>query len=168
MDIIDNHVTSYAKLNRDLYRLSSWAKKWLVTFNATKTVFLQVSRKTNPSPKPILYLNGQIIKEAPTHKHLGLTFNANLTWSDHIGNLVSKASKCIGLLKRLSHDVPRQCLELLYKSMIRPLLEYTDVIFDGSADGDLKRLEDAQCQAALMCTGAYKHTSHIKLLEELG
>ena len=95
-------------------------------------------------------------------------FNTNLTWSDHIGNLVSKASKCIGLLKRLSRDVPRQCLELLYKSMTRPLLEYADVIFDRSGDGDLKRLEDTQRQAALTCTGAYKHTNHNKLLEELG
>jgi hypothetical protein len=39
MEIIENYVESYAKLNRDLDRLSSWANKWLVTFNATKTVY---------------------------------------------------------------------------------------------------------------------------------
>ena len=141
---------------------------WLVTFNATKTVYLQVTRKQNPSPKPRLYLDGEQIKEVMTHKHLGLTFNGTLTWSDHIGQLVSKASKCIGLLRRISRDVPRRCLEILYKSMIRPLLEYADIIYDGSADNQLKRLEDTQRQAALTCTGAYKHTNHNRLLEELG
>jgi hypothetical protein len=47
-------------------------------------------------------------------------------------------------------------------------MEYAGVIFDGSADTHLKRLEDTQRQAALACTGAYKHTSHVRLLEELG
>ena len=168
MDIIDNYALTYAKLNRDLYRLSTWAKRWLVTFNASKTVYLQISRKTFPSPKPILRLNGQIIKEVNTHKHLGLTFNTSLTWSDHISNLVAKSSMCIGLLRRISRDVPRQCCEILYKAMIRPLLEYADVIFDGCSDSDAQRLESTQRQAALACTGAYKHTSHTKLLQELG
>ena len=168
MDVVDNYAITYAKLNRDLHRLSIWAKRWLVAFNASKTVYLQISRKTLPSPKPILRLNGQIIKEVNTHKHLGLTFNTSLTWSDHIGNLVAKSSMCIGLLRRISRDVPRQCLEMLYKAMIRPLLEYADVIFDGCSDTDAQRLESTQCQAALVCTGAYKHTSHIKLLQELG
>jgi hypothetical protein len=75
---------------------------------------------------------------------------------------------CIGLLRRISRDVPRQCLEILYKAMIRPLLEYADVIFDGCSDTDTQRLESTQRQAALACTGAYKHTSHRKLLQELG
>jgi hypothetical protein len=167
MDIIDNYLLSYSKLNRDLQRLSNWSKKWLVTFNPTKTVFLHVTRKHIPNPKPILKLNGQTIKEVETHKHLGLTFNTCLTWTDHINNLVSKASRCNGLLQRLSRDVPRQCTEILYKSMIRPLLEYADIIFDGSSDTDLDRLESTQRQAALICSAAYKHTSHTKLLEEL-
>jgi hypothetical protein len=168
MDIIDNHVLSYAKLNRDLNRLSTWATKWMVTFNATKTVYLQVTRKLNPAPKPILRLNGVIVREVQSHKHLGLTFNGTLTWSDHISQIVTKAARCIGLLRRISRDVPRQCLEILYKSMIRPILEYADVIYDGSNDTHLKRVESTQRQAALACTGAYKHTRHVNLLEELG
>jgi hypothetical protein len=168
MDIIDNHLLSYSKLNRDLKRLSNWSNRWLVTFNASKTVYLQITRKQTPSPKPVLKLNGQVIREVTTHKHLGLTFNNTLSWTDHINNLVTKASRCIGLLKRLSRDVPRQCTEILYKSMIRPLLEYANIIFDGSSDTDLDRLENTQRQAALTCTAAYKHTSHNKLLDELG
>jgi hypothetical protein len=154
-------------LNRDLTRLSTWASKWLVTFNATKTVFLQVTRKVNQAPKPILTLNGVAIKEVQTHKHLGLTFNTNLNWNDHIDNLVSKANRCIGLLRRINRDVPRECLEILYKSMIRPILEYCDIVYDGTTDTHLKRLEATQRQAAITCASAYKHTSHETLLDEL-
>jgi hypothetical protein len=52
--------------------------------------------------------------------------------------------------------------------MIRPLLEYGNVIYDGSAEIHTKRLENVQTQAALTCTGAYKHIKHDNLLEELG
>jgi hypothetical protein len=130
--------------------------------------YLKISRKVNKSPDPILKLNGITIKEVKTHKHLGLTFNQTFSWTDHIHNLVTKASKCVGLLRRICRDVPRSCLEVLYKSMIRPILEYGDVIFDGSPDTHVKRLEGVQRQAALTCTGAYRHTKHTNLLDELG
>jgi hypothetical protein len=51
--------------------------------------------------------------------------------------------------------------------MVRPLLEYGSIIYDGSYDNQLNRLEYVQRQAALACTGAYRHTKHTKLLEEL-
>ena len=168
MDILYNYIESYARLNRDLDRLSSWADRWLITFNAEKTVYLTISRKVNPAPKPNLKLGGVPIKEVQTHKHLGLTFNDTLTWTDHIDKLATKAAQCVGLLRRISREVPRECLETLYKSMIRPLLEYGSVIYDGSAECHLQRLEDVQRQAALTCTGAYKHTKHENLLIELG
>jgi hypothetical protein len=168
MEIIENHNESYARLNRDLNRLSLWADKWLITFNAAKTVYIQITRKLFPAPKPILRLKGAPVKEVTTHKHLGLTFNQTLTWTDHIDKLISKGAKCVGLLRRISRDVPRECLEILYKSMIRPILEYGDIIFDGCSDTSAKRLENVQRQAGLACTGAYRHTKHTKLLEELG
>ena len=128
--------------------------------------------KINAAPKPAIRLKGIPVREVETHKHLGLTFNSSLSWSDHIGNLTTKAAKCVGLLKRICRDVPRECLEVLYKAMIRPILEYGDVIFDNIFDNSYniytKRLENVQRQAALTCTGAYKHTKHEKLLEELG
>jgi hypothetical protein len=168
MEIIENYNESYDKVNRDLNRLSIWADNWLITFNAAKTVYLKITRKVNQAPKPVLKLKGVNVKEVTNHKHLGLTFNETLTWTDHIANLASKAAKCVGLLRRICREVPRDCLETLYKSMIRPILEYGDIIFDGSADSSLKRLEYVQRQAGITCTGAYKHTKHQNLLEELG
>jgi hypothetical protein len=51
--------------------------------------------------------------------------------------------------------------------MIRPILEYGNIIYDGSPENSIKRLENIQRQAALACTGAYKHTNHTVLLKEL-
>ena len=52
--------------------------------------------------------------------------------------------------------------------MIRPILEYGDLIFDSSPACHTDRLENVQCQVDLTCTGAYRHTKHENLLEGLG
>ena len=96
-----------------------------------------MSRKINKVPNPILKLHGITISDVTAHKHLGLTFDQTLTWSEHIHNLTTKAAKCIGLLRRICRDVPRSCLEVLYKSMIRPILEYGDVICYGMFNNHL-------------------------------
>jgi hypothetical protein len=64
MDIMENYQTSYDKINRDLERLSTWASQWLVTFNATKTVYLIVSRKLNPPPKTSPFIKWRTSKRS--------------------------------------------------------------------------------------------------------
>ena len=51
--------------------------------------------------------------------------------------------------------------------MVRPVLEYCDIIYD-NAPAYLKiSLENVQRKAAIMCTGAYRHTENTLLLKDL-
>ena len=52
--------------------------------------------------------------------------------------------------------------------MVRPILEYGGLLFDGSPTSHTKHLDKVQREAALVCTGAYKHTKNSLLMEELG
>ena len=52
--------------------------------------------------------------------------------------------------------------------MIRPILEYADIIFDNCSNYLSNMLEAVQRRAAIICTGAYRHTEHQTLLAELG
>jgi hypothetical protein len=45
MEEIVNPATSFYKLNQDLDTLNEWPKQWIVTFNASKTEFLIISKK---------------------------------------------------------------------------------------------------------------------------
>jgi hypothetical protein len=168
MNIIDQLMDSYAVVNNDLVKLSSWAKQWLVCYNAGKTVSLHITRKNENITLPALELNGIRIKEVDTHCHLGVEFERYFSWLSHILKISGKGSKCVGLMRRACRDLPRKCLETLYTTMVRPILEYGGVLFDGSPDKHLKHLDKVQREAALVCTGAYKHTKNVRLNEELG
>jgi hypothetical protein len=52
--------------------------------------------------------------------------------------------------------------------MIRPIIEYGNIIYDNINISQSQQLEQIQRRAALICTGAYRHTEHRILLEELG
>ena len=92
-----------------------------------------------------------------------------LNFSQHINIKISKANKGIGIIKRLSHIRPRKSLLTIYKSFIRPHLDYCDVTYDQpNNECFCTKIERIQYNAALAITGAIRGTSQIKLYKELG
>ena len=163
-----NREIAFQTFNRDLDRLSTWADQWRVEFNASKTVFMTISMKQIRGSFPNLFMNNIQLTPVPCHTHLGLTLTENLTWDKHVDRICSNALKSVNILKRLCLKIPRETKLKIYKTFIRPKLEYANVIFDACSEVKSRQLENAQRQAALVCSHAYRHTSHTSLLQDLG
>ncbi len=155
-------------MHHDLRLIEIWAKKWLVTFNPSKTIFMIFSKKASREASPNLIFFGSRILEVDSHRHLGVTFSNTLNWAKHIENIISSADKRMFILKQLSRKVPRKTLLVLYYSMIRSVLEYGCQVY-----GDLPavlsdKLERVQYEAGRIICGALKNTSYEKIRIELG
>ena len=83
-------------LQDDLNSLHQWSKTWDLNFNAKKCVALRFSRKKTSVPPQDYFLNQQLIKSSFTQSDLGILVSDNLKWSQHIINIVSKASRMLG------------------------------------------------------------------------
>jgi len=84
-------------------------------------------------------------------------------------NVVAKVNKPIALLRKLRTILPRPTLLTIYKSFIRPHLDYGDSIYDQAYNDSFhQKLESIQYNAALAITGAIRGTSTEKLYQELG
>ena len=153
-------------LNQDLRTISNWANKWLVNFNFNKTVCMNFSHKINKSCLNLHF--NQSVSFVSEHKHLGLLFTNDLKWTKHIKNCVSSAYKKLGLLFRLRSYLTRQHMESIYLNVIRPALEYCSVIYDNCSLGDSALLDSVQRRAACTCTGGFKRTPTVNLLNEVG
>ena len=68
--------------------------------------------------------------QSATQKHLGILLDVQLDFQGHLKNIYSKVNKTIGLLRKLNNTLPRLPLLTIYKSFIRPHLDYGDVIYD--------------------------------------
>jgi hypothetical protein len=164
MEEIINPATSFYKLNQDLDTLNEWSKQWIVTFNASKTELLIISKKCGRQMYLPLYLNNTAINEVTVHKHLGLVFNNKMSWTDYINDICKKCNKRLDIIQKMRSILPRSCIEKMYKSFIRSLLDYTDVIYDNCSKFDTDKLEPVQRRACIIATGAIRLTKHETLL----
>ena len=154
-------------INTDLDTLKNWALKWNMEFNPLKTEIMIFSNKQIKS-KPIVNYNGIQIKQVSTHKHLEINLSENMQWTYHIDSIVKKANKKLGQLRRNAFKLKTRQKIDIYKSMIRPILEYGAVLFDNCSVNDSLKLDRCQRSAALICTGAMRRTETTSLMNYLG
>ena len=95
--------------------------------------------------------------------------DTKLDFQQHLKSIFSNVNKTIGLLRKLYDILPRSPLLAIYKSFIRPHLDYGDIIYDQAYNASFhQKLDSIQYNAALAITGAISGTSKEKLYDELG
>ena len=114
--------------------------------------------------------NDNPVHQVPLQKHLGLLFlDPKLSFDEHIQCILIKTRKIIGLIRKLQPVILRTALLTIYKSFLRPHLDYGDVIYDRAFNKSFQnKLESVQYNAALAITGAIRGSSREKLYQELG
>ena len=167
LEIVDDTTVSAGRLNFDLNKIAVWADKWFVTMNPVKSRSLVFSLKRNKLVHPPVFLNSNMVKDAELHTHLGLTLQSSMSWRNHIVQVYEKASKRLNMLKFVTYKLDRSILTSLYKSLIRPLMEYGDIIWNNCYDWDSVLLDSVQYETARLVTGAIKGTSSARLFKEL-
>ena len=165
---VDNREETALQINEDLERISKWANDWLITFSPPKTKSLIISNKSNVHLHPDLRLEGHVIDRVNHHKHLGITLSHNLRWNCHIEDIVTKALRKLDLMRGLKFKLDRKSLETVYISFIRPCIEYGDVLWAGTYDSDLCKVDSIQVEAMRIVTGATARSNINNLYEETG
>ena len=88
------------------------------------------SRKIKSNIHSLLVFNNDIVSQANSQKHLGITLDFELTFEEHLLKLFKKNSKTIGLLHKLQTLLPRTTFITIYKVFVRPHLDYGDILYD--------------------------------------
>ena len=127
------------------------------------------SWKLDKDYHPPLAFKNSNIPEIDSQKHLGIILDNSLSFANHLKMILNKVNKTVGLLRKLHNILPRPALLTIYKSFIRPHLDYGDIIYDQAYNASFhQKLELLQYNACLAITGAIRGTSREKLYEELG
>ena len=89
------------------------------------------SRKTTKKEyHPPLAFNNNNVWETNSQKHLGVVLDSCLSFEDHLKMIINKVNKTMGILRKLQNILPRSALLTIYKSFIRPHIDYGDIIYD--------------------------------------
>ena len=120
-----------------------WGKKWLVDFNAAKTLLFSFDRSNNNGSIDVK-MHVSVLEEKSSFKMLGLTFSSKLGWGCYIISIAKTASKKIGALIRSMKFLSHEVALYLYKSTIRPCKEYCCPVWAGGPSCYLRLLDKLQ------------------------
>ena len=151
--LIRNVDPSNIDLNNDLKEIGEWVFEWKMSFNPDPTKQAQeliFSRKVQITNPPPLLFNENIVPKTTLQKHLGMFLDSKLNFSEHLKIIFLKTNKTIGLLRKLQTFLPGAVLITIYKSFIRPHLDYGDMICDQTFNMSFQqKMESIQYNAAL-------------------
>ena len=138
--------TDMANLQLDLDNISSWLTSHLLHLNFPKSKYMFFSNKSsNFDCFPPLSISHTPIDRVSSYRYLGVLLSSFLSWAPHIAATCSKARKVIGLMFRhFCRNSSASTLIRLYKTLVRPILEYCSVICDPSSPSLSHSLEAVQ------------------------
>ena len=90
----------------------------------------------------------QVIERVDCFKYLGVFLDEFLNWSVHLSWLNKKISARLGMLRRIRRNIDTKTCALMYNSLIQPLFDYCDIIWDGANKTDTDRLQSLHHRAA--------------------
>ena len=151
-------------LHTDLEALAKWSEEWLLPFNTSKCKIMHLGRQ---NPETEYSMNGKKLQTESEERDLGIIIDNHLKFDRQAASAVSKASQMLAVVRRSFANIDEHTLPLLYKAMVRPYLEYGNVIWGPFRKTDQKRIERVQRRATRMVE-AVRHRSYPERLRYLG
>ena len=132
------------QIQADLDLLAKWSEEWQLGFNEGKCKVLHLG---NNNPKLDYKMNGVSLATDTSEKDLGVTIDGKLKFHSHIVRAVNKASRMLGLVKTTFTCLDEITVPRLFSAMVRPHLEYGNVIWSPRYKTDSKEVEKIQRRA---------------------
>ena len=92
-------------------------------------------------------MNNHTLESTSEERDIGVIIDETLKFHRHTATAVKKANTVLGIIKKSFITLDTQTLPLLYKSMVRPHLEYGNVFWGPHYKSDQQMLEKVQKRA---------------------
>jgi len=105
------------------------------------------------------------VPKVDIYKDLGVLFDSHLTFKDHLEDKINKTYRIIRLIKRNFINVDAKTFTLLYKSLVRPHIEYANSVWHPYKKKDIETIEKVQKRATKLVISVRKSTYKHRLIE---
>ena len=150
-------------LQNDLDKLSEWSERWQLPFNTGKCKSLHIGKKNKHR---IYEMNGQQLDQVKEEKDLGVLIDDELKFHKQTATAIKTANRVLGVVKKSFSYFDDRNLPLIYKSLIRPHLEYGNIVWGPFYKEDKMAIERGQRRATKLVP-RIKHYTYEERLREL-
>ena len=131
-----------------------------MTLNPTKCVTLNCMRSLSPS-LAAYSINNILLQSVDQHKYLGVLLHNSMSWTKHIQEVINKASKTLNFVKRTLYQCEPPVKVAAYNTLVRPILEYANIVWDPHQQYLIDNIEMVQRRAARWVKQDYRLTSSV-------
>jgi hypothetical protein len=149
-------VSESSNLQADLNDFLVWSVTNQLKLNPTKCQAMQICFMQDPPPHPDLKIGPSQLPFVSVAKILGIWLQEDLKWDTQIDHMCKNANKRLFMLRTLKRfGFNTSELVTVYRGYIRPLLEYSDVIWHSALTTKLaQKLESVQRRALRIILGS--------------
>ena len=137
-------------IQNDLTTLVSWANTWQMEFNETKCKVMHIGRET---VRGSYQMSQHILESSTEEKDLGVIISDNLKSAANCRAAYVKANRVLGMIRRTITYKSDQILLPLYKTLVRPLVEYCTPAWSPHYSKDKLMIERIQHRFTRMIPG---------------
>jgi hypothetical protein len=133
-------------------------------------VLLVKTTKYIQRPRPV-QLFGERIQWVDTPRYIGVTLDTRLTWSAHVNQVGRKAAQRLDVLGPLLNRRSGLSIKkgvLLYKQLIRPMMDYACPIWRSAAHTHVRKLHVLQSKCLRFATNAPWYVTNRQIHDDLG
>ena len=94
-----NNQQNQSLLQHDLNLIVKWTQTWLMELNTSKCVVFTCSRSTSSLLSTILSCINHCLQRVTQHPYLGILFDSKMSFSPHINQIISKATRMLNFVK---------------------------------------------------------------------
>ena len=118
-------------------------------FNAKKCKVVHYGNSNSHNQYTLKALDGStsILEEVQNECDLGITFDSKLSFKEQIAQIVNKANSVIWMIKQTFQHMDEKMFLHLYKTLIRSIVEYGNVIWCPRLKKDIVAIEEIKCRA---------------------
>ncbi|KAI2756346.1 hypothetical protein DTO006G1_7986 [Penicillium roqueforti] len=148
--------------SEDIPRIEAWARQTGSLFAAEKTELIHLTRKKSQQLQGHLIMTGKTIKPTTTAKLLGVIFDQEMRWKEHVQQAIKRATQVNVALGGLRHLRPEQ-MRQLYGACVTPVLDYASTVL--ARPNRRQDSPTASAHGATDCTHSYpigfQNSSHL-------
>ena len=138
--------------------------------NPDKTEFILIGSKYSRKQLHSLFptdILGNKVAPASNVKNLGVVFDSNLTFTDHISQVIKSTRFHIRDLYRIRHLLDLNTAILLANALVSSRIDYCNSLFASLTLSELKRLQGVQNSLCRVVTRSSRYTHTTPNLEKL-
>jgi len=137
----------YYELGEDLSKLYKWSEDWQMSFNLDKCQVMHIGNNNNRSSYS---MGGRDLEEVDEEKDLGVIINNRFRVDRQCAKVTKTANRVLGLIYRTFACKNKRIILRLYKSLVRPHLDYCCQVWRPHLVKDINLLERVQKRATRM------------------